>query len=57
MRFAKVNVDENQHIARQFRVKKIPHFIIFKEGRLVNRFVGAIPQSKMEKKIKKSLKA
>ena len=41
LRVAKVNVDENQGLARQFGVQSIPTMIVFKDGAEVHRIVGA----------------
>lgn len=41
---AKLNVDENQHTAGQFRIEGIPTMLIFKNGQLVDRLVGAHPK-------------
>ena len=41
---AKMNVDENQHTAAQFRIEGIPTLLIFKKGQLVDRLVGAHPK-------------
>lgn len=41
LRIAKVDVDENQGLARQFGVQSIPTMIVFKDGVEVHRLVGA----------------
>lgn len=41
---AKLNVDENQQTAGQFRIEGIPTMLIFKNGKLVDRLVGAHPR-------------
>ena len=38
---AKVNVDENPNIARQFDIMSIPTLIVFQNGQPVHRFQGA----------------
>ncbi|HEX8494014.1 MAG TPA: thioredoxin [Pyrinomonadaceae bacterium] len=43
-RIAKLNVDENPQTAAQFRVQSIPTMLIFKNGTLVERFVGVQPK-------------
>jgi thioredoxin 1 len=41
LRIAKVDVDENQGLARQYGVQSIPTMIVFKDGVEVHRLVGA----------------
>jgi thioredoxin 1 len=43
-RIAKLNVDENPLTAAQFNVRSIPTMLIFKNGALVDRIVGAQPK-------------
>ena len=43
-RIAKLNVDENPRIASQFQIQSIPTMLIFKEGKLIDRLVGAQPK-------------
>ncbi len=45
VKIAKVNVDENQDLAMQFRVSSIPAFILFKNGEVVERAAGAMPKA------------
>jgi thioredoxin 2 len=41
---AKLNVDENKRIAAQYAIQGIPTLLIFKQGQLVDRLVGAHPK-------------
>ncbi len=41
IKVAKVNVDEEMELARQFRVMSIPMLAVFKDGQLVKKAVGA----------------
>jgi thioredoxin 1 len=41
---AKLDVDANQQTAARFRVQSIPTLLIFKNGALVERFVGVQPK-------------
>ena len=42
VRFARVNVDNAQDIARKYGVQSIPTFIMFKNGEIANTMVGAV---------------
>lgn len=42
--FAKLNVDDNPRSAAQFQVQSIPTLLVFRDGRLVDRLVGALPK-------------
>ncbi|MEQ8965934.1 MAG: thioredoxin [Azospirillaceae bacterium] len=48
VRLAKINVDENQQLAQQMRVQSIPAVYAFFQGRPVDGFVGALPQSQIK---------
>ncbi len=39
-RIAKVDVDSNQEVARQFGIRSIPTVILFDKGQIVETFVG-----------------
>jgi len=43
-RVAKLNVDENPRVASEFRISSIPTMLIFKNGKLVDRLIGAQPK-------------
>ena len=45
VKVGKVNVDEQPDLAAQFGVMSIPTLLVFENGKLVNRAVGARPKS------------
>jgi putative thioredoxin len=53
VRMVKVNVDENQELAGQFRIQSIPAVYAFKGGRPVDGFMGALPESQLKQFIDK----
>ncbi|MBL26521.1 MAG: thioredoxin [Rhodospirillaceae bacterium] len=44
----KINVDENQHLASQLQIRSIPAVMAFSQGRPVDGFVGALPESQIK---------
>jgi len=49
--FGKLNVDENPEAATQYQIMGIPTLLVFKNGKLVDRIVGALPRQMLEPKI------
>ncbi|MCH7487187.1 MAG: tetratricopeptide repeat protein [Proteobacteria bacterium] len=47
VRLVKINVDENQDLAAQLRVQSIPAVFAFSNGRPVDAFTGALPESQI----------
>ena len=41
---AKLNTEQNQEIAAQFGIKSIPNVKLFKDGQVVDEFMGALPE-------------
>jgi thioredoxin 1 len=52
---AKMNVDENQQVPMKFGVTSIPTLIMFKEGKMVDRAIGAMPKANLQAFIDKNL--
>lgn len=50
---AKLNVDENNALAAQFRVMSIPTLIYFKDGKEVQRVMGARPKADITRTLDK----
>jgi putative thioredoxin len=50
---AKVNVDENQRLAGMFRVQSIPAVKAVHNGKIVDEFVGALPEAQVRAWLKR----
>jgi putative thioredoxin len=48
VRMVKLNIDENPEIAQQMRVQSIPAVYAFRDGRPIDGFVGALPESQVK---------
>lgn len=55
LKVGKVNVDESQSTPSRYGVRGIPTVILFKDGKVVDQVVGAVPKSQLEALIKKAL--
>ena len=51
IKFGKVNVDDNQELAKKFEISSIPNFVLFKDGEPVEHFVGSISSGELEEKL------
>jgi thioredoxin len=56
LKVVKVNVDENQGLARRFDASSIPTLVVLRDGAVVNRIVGALPKEQLDAQIKSHLK-
>ena len=48
LKVGKINVDDELELAMQFGVTSIPMLVVLKDGRVVNKAVGAIPKARIE---------
>jgi len=53
--FAKLNVDENQEIARMFGIMSIPTLMIFKRGEMADMVVGVIAKDALRERIERHM--
>jgi thioredoxin 1 len=49
--FGKLNVDENPKTSMNFKIMSIPTLLVFKNGSLVDRIIGAYPKEELKKKL------
>ncbi len=57
LRVVKLNVDDNQQTAAQYEVLSIPTLILFKNGQVAKRVIGALPKKRLEAEIAPELQA
>ncbi len=55
IKVGKCNVDDNMQLAQQYRISNIPAFIVFKDGKPLENFVGAMSTADMKKKLEQIL--
>jgi thioredoxin 1 len=55
LRIVKLNVDENQQTAATFEVLSIPTLILFKDGQVAKKVIGAYPKRKLEAELAPAL--
>jgi thioredoxin 1 len=51
LKVVKLNVDDNQQTAAQFEVLSIPTLIVFKDGQVAKKVIGAYPKRKLEQEL------
>ncbi len=53
--FGKVNVDENPATSFKYKIMSIPTLLVFKNGNLVDRIIGAYPKEELKNKLSSHL--
>jgi thioredoxin 1 len=53
--FGKLNVDENPSVSTEFNIRSIPTVLMFKDGKMVDMSIGAVPKPMLDARIKKLL--
>ena len=51
IKFVKINVDESPGLAQNFQVQAIPTLIFFKDGKVVDRTTGLLPEADLKNKL------
>ena len=52
---AKMDVDQNSAVPAKFGIRSIPTLMIFKNGQLVDKVIGAVPKNVLEQKLQAAL--
>ena len=53
--FARCNVDQSPNTPTKYGIRAIPTLILFKDGKVFDQVVGAVPKSQIEEFAKKAL--
>lgn len=56
VRFYKMNVDENPRISSQFAIQSIPTMMVVKNGQIVDRWAGALPEPALRSRVEPQLR-
>lgn len=54
VKVAKLNVDDNKQTPTKYGVRGIPTLMLFKDGRLVDQIVGAVPKGRIKELLDKA---
>ncbi len=55
LRIVSLNVDENQQTAANYEVLSIPTMILFKNGEIAHKVIGAMPKRRLEAELEPAL--
>lgn len=51
IKFGKINIEDNQELAQKHNISSIPNFILFKDGKVIDQFVGSMSEDELEEKL------
>lgn len=55
LKVGKLNVDQNSKTASHYGIMSIPSLLIFKEGKVVDQIIGAVPKNHLKEKVDRIL--
>jgi thioredoxin 1 len=55
VKVGKLNVDENPMVAQTFGIRSIPTLLVFKDGKVADQQIGAVPQPRIARMVERQL--
>jgi thioredoxin 1 len=55
LRIVSINVDENQQTAARYEILSIPTLLLFRDGEIAKRVIGALPKKRLEAELEPAL--
>ena len=55
VKVGKLNVDENPMVAQAFGIRSIPTLLVFKDGKVADQQIGAVPQTRIASMLERQL--
>ena len=55
VKIGKMDIDAHQNVPQKYNIMSIPTLILFKGGQVAEQIVGAVPKTKLDAMIKKSI--
>jgi thioredoxin 1 len=55
LRIVSINVDDNQQTAANYEILSIPTLLLFRDGEIVKRVIGALPKKRLEAELEPAL--
>lgn len=56
VKVGKLDIDNNQQVAMKYGIRSIPTLLIFKDGKIVDQIIGAVPKATIAAKINSHVK-
>ncbi len=56
MKVGKIDIDNNQEVSVKYGIRSIPTLLLFKDGKIVDQIVGAVPKAQIVAKITPHIK-
>jgi thioredoxin 1 len=51
VKIGKLDVDNNQRVAMQYGIRSIPALLLFRDGKVIDQIIGAVPKSRIAEKL------